>query len=80
MNVAGPPINKYDLLLLIREVYGLEVEIRRAEEPVNDRSLVMESFAEATGYAAPEWREMVRRMRDDPTPYDAWRSKGESAA
>ena len=69
--VGGPAISKYDLLRLIGEIYGLDVEIRRAEEPLIDRSLVSEAFRQATGYAAPSWREMIRAMFDDPTPYDA---------
>ncbi len=76
-HVAGEPISKYDLLMLVREVYGLDVEVRRAEEPVSDRSLVMSAFREATGYSAPPWSELIRRMHADPTPYGAWRSEGE---
>jgi dTDP-4-dehydrorhamnose reductase len=74
-HVASAPISKYDLLMLIRRIYGLEVEVRRSAEPVSDRSLVMEAFPRATGYAAPGWPEMIQRMCDDPTPYDEWRAR-----
>jgi len=69
--VGGAPISKYDLLRLIGEIYGLEIEIRRTEEPVIDRSLVSEALRRATGYEAPSWREMIRMTFEDPTPYDA---------
>lgn len=69
--VGGPPISKYDLLRLIAETYGLEIEIRRVEEPVIDRSLVTEAFRQATGYEAPSWREMIVQTYQDATPYNA---------
>ncbi|MCP4204946.1 MAG: SDR family oxidoreductase [bacterium] len=71
--VASEPISKYDLLMLVREIYDLDIDIRRAEEPISDRSLIMDSFAEATGFVAPSWREMISRMYEDPTPYQRWK-------
>lgn len=76
--VASAPISKYHLLLLIRRVYDLDIEVRRAVEPVCDRSLVMEAFSEATGYRAPTWEEMIQQMYQDHTPYGAWRSRPET--
>ena len=73
-HVASEPIAKYDLLELVRQTYGLETEIRKVEEPVSDRSLQMRSFTEAMGYRAPSWPEMILRMKEDPTPYETWRS------
>jgi dTDP-4-dehydrorhamnose reductase len=69
--VGGPTISKYDLLRLLAETYGLEVEIRPSDEPVVDRSLVTDAFEQATGYSAPRWREMILKTFHDPTPYDA---------
>lgn len=69
-HVASKPISKYDLLKLIRRVYGLSIEIEEVDKPVIDRSLVMRSFSDATGYRAPSWADMVRDMYRDPTPYD----------
>jgi dTDP-4-dehydrorhamnose reductase len=79
-HVAGEPIAKYDLLELVREIYGLDVEIRKVDEPVLDRSLEMGLFSAKTGYRAPAWPEMIRRMKEDPTPYDAWRSDEEEVS
>jgi len=69
-HVAAEAINKFDLLCLVREVYGLRVEIEPDESFVCDRSLDGSRFREATGIVAPSWPEMIRRMREDPTPYE----------
>lgn len=68
--VASSPISKYDLLKLIRDVYGLDIEIDRVTDPKIDRSLVMSSWTTATGYRSPDWETMIQEMHDDPTPYD----------
>jgi dTDP-4-dehydrorhamnose reductase len=68
-HVASQPINKYDLLLLVRRIFDLEVEIERDEQFACDRSLRMERFSRATGYVPPTWEAMIVEMRDDPTPY-----------
>lgn len=69
--VGGPPISKYDLLRLVVEIYGLDIEVRRTDEPRIDRSLVTDAFRQATGYQAPSWREMISKTFEDPTPYDS---------
>lgn len=68
--VASEPINKFDLLNLMRELWNLDVEIQREEEFSCDRSLTMERFANETGYRAPSWPEMVQEMGADVTSYD----------
>ena len=72
-NVAAAPINKFDLLTLVKQVYGLEVEIEPDEAFVCDRSLDGGRLRAETGFAPPAWPEMIERMRDDATPYDELR-------
>jgi dTDP-4-dehydrorhamnose reductase len=69
-HVAADPINKFDLLSLVREAYGLRVEIEPDETFACDRSLDGSRFRRETGIRAPSWPEMVGRLRADPTPYD----------
>jgi dTDP-4-dehydrorhamnose reductase len=69
-HVAAEAINKFDLLSLVREIYGLRVEIEPDESFICDRSLDGSRFREATGFVAPSWPEMIERMREDPTPYE----------
>jgi dTDP-4-dehydrorhamnose reductase len=67
--VASPPIDKFELLGLLRDAFRLQIDIQPDEEFVCDRSLRMDRFAEATGYRAPDWREMIATLAADPTPY-----------
>ncbi len=64
-HVASAAINKYDLLHLIAKQYNKAIEIIPSNELVIDRSLVASRFSDATGYVAPAWPELVRRMHAD---------------
>jgi dTDP-4-dehydrorhamnose reductase len=72
-HVSAEPINKFELLKLINEAYGAEIEIEPFEDFEIDRSLDSAKFRLETGFYPPSWREMIKRMADDPTPYDEWR-------
>ncbi len=61
-HVASAPIAKYDLLKLIADVYGKNIEIIPDDALATDRSLNAERFRDATGYVAPPWPELVKRM------------------
>lgn len=63
--VASPPITKYDLLCLIREVAGLVIGIEPDDRFKCDRSLDGSRFEKATGYIAPDWQRMVRSMVEE---------------
>lgn len=69
-HLAADPINKFDLLSLVRQSYGLEVEIEPDETFVCDRSLDGGRFREATGFAPRPWTEMIDQMVKDTTPYE----------
>ena len=61
-HVSAKPINKFDLLKLIADVYDKKINIDREERLIIDRSLDSTRFRVATGYVAPEWPELIRRM------------------
>lgn len=63
-HVASSAISKFELLGLIATAYARDVEVLPEDEPVIDRSLDGRRFEYATGYAAPSWPELVRRMRE----------------
>ncbi len=63
-HVASAPIAKLDLLRLIAEVYGKSIVIVPDDAVVINRSLNADRFRDATGYVAPPWPELVRRMYD----------------
>jgi len=61
-HVSAASIAKHDLLRLIAETYGREVEIVADDRVVVDRSLDSTRFRSATGYQAPAWPDLVRAM------------------
>ncbi len=61
-HVGAEPINKYDLLRLIAEVYGKSIDIIRDDGFEIDRSLDSSHFRRATGYIAPEWPALIKHM------------------
>ena len=61
-HVSAEPIAKFDLLKLVARQYGRSTEIVADERVVIDRSLDGSRFSSATGYVAPPWAELVRRM------------------
>lgn len=73
--VASDPINKYDLLCLVREAYGVDTAVEPSDDVAIDRSLDGGRFRAATGFVAPPWPDLVKEMADDPTPYDQWRNQ-----
>lgn len=64
-HVAAKPIAKFDLLTLIATVYGKTIEIVPDSSLVIDRSLDSTRFKLATGYVAPEWPELVKKMYEN---------------
>ncbi|HEY8560609.1 MAG TPA: SDR family oxidoreductase [Pyrinomonadaceae bacterium] len=72
-HVSSAPINKYELLKMIREAYRAEIEIEPFDDFRIDRSLDSTRFRQAVGFRPPSWREMIEKMAADRTPYDEWR-------
>lgn len=63
-HVAAEPVAKFDLLKLIAAAYEKRIEIDPDDRVVIDRSLNADRFREATGYVAPLWSELIRRMQE----------------
>lgn len=72
-HVSSEPINKFELLTLIKKAYQLDVEIERFEDFKIDRSLDSTKFRKETGFNPPDWNKLVEMMANDPTPYDFWK-------
>lgn len=72
-HISSEPINKFDLLGMVNEYYKAGIEIEADTEFKIDRSLDSTRFRQETGFRPLGWDEMVRRMADDPTPYDKWK-------
>lgn len=61
-HLSAEPINKFDLLKLIAEVYGKKIDVLPSDELVIDRSLVSNRFRQATGYQPPHWKKLIEHM------------------
>jgi dTDP-4-dehydrorhamnose reductase len=68
-HVAAEPINKFELLSLIKEQYRLKIEIEQDETFVCDRSLNAGRFWRKVEAAPPSWPTMIEEMSKDSTPY-----------
>ncbi len=71
-HVSSDAINKYDLLLVLRKYYGVEIEIERFDDFKIDRSLDSTKFREATRFKPRSWEAMIATMASDSTPYDSF--------
>ncbi len=63
-HVSAEPINKFELLKLVAQVYGKAIDIEPDDKLVIDRSLDSSRFRDITGYQPPAWPELVRRMHE----------------
>lgn len=63
-HVAAAPINKFDLLTLVAEIYGKNIQIDPDDAVQIDRSLDASRFRERTGFVADGWTDLVRQMHD----------------
>ena len=61
--VSSNPIDKYALLLLIRERFGLNIEIISDNSFICDRSLDSTRFRSQFNYTPPTWHAMVEELR-----------------
>jgi len=61
-HVAARPISKYDLLKLVADIYGKQIDIVPDGKLQIDRSLNGARFREAADYEAPQWDEMIKLM------------------
>lgn len=62
-HVSAQPISKLELLKFVARAYDKAIRIHPDDRVVIDRSLDSRRFTEATGYVAPDWPELVARMR-----------------
>jgi dTDP-4-dehydrorhamnose reductase len=64
-HVSSEAISKYDLLTLVAERYGKDIDIEPYDDFVQDRSLDSTIFRETTGYQPPSWDKLVEGMHSD---------------
>tara|TARA_B110000211_G_scaffold207936_1_gene244119 strand:- start:1366 stop:2235 length:870 start_codon:yes stop_codon:yes gene_type:complete len=62
-HVSADPINKYDLLNLVANIYGHNTEIIKDTDFKIDRSLDSSRFRAVTGFKPVPWHEMITTMK-----------------
>ncbi|MBI2785638.1 MAG: SDR family oxidoreductase [Legionella longbeachae] len=68
-HVAATPINKYELISLIAEIYKKKIKIVADQDLMIDRSLNAERFKAATAYVAPSWPQLLSLMHESKNLY-----------
>ena len=72
--VASKPINKYDLLVRLRDALGWkDIVISPDDDFRCDRSLAGGCFEAATGWHAPAWDDMIAGLAKEWAEYEHWR-------
>jgi len=74
-NVASDPISKFDLLVKVREVYGLDVQIIADSDFSTNKSLNATRYKEETGFVTRSWAELVNDMHEDYISTKYWEIK-----
>ena len=66
-NIASEPISKFDLLSLVKKIYGISITIEPDETVINNRSLNPSKFRKETNLEIPSWEYMIDQMHRDST-------------
>ena len=64
LNIGGPKISKYKLLLLISKVFKKKIFINKFSKLKIDRSLNSKKFRNLTGYKMKKWNKMLIELRN----------------
>jgi len=71
--ISSDPINKYDLLNMIKEALHLEINIDEYTGVFIDRSLNSTKLRAILKYQPPTWEEMIQRLSSEVEQYEEWR-------
>ena len=63
-HLSVDPISKYDLLMIVKDVYEKQIDIDTDDSIVINRSLDSTRFRQATGFSPKPWPELIRAMHD----------------
>ena len=63
-HVSSDPINEYDLLNLVAEIYSKNIEVIEDVEFIIDRSLGFSQFRGATGFSPRPWDDLILTMHE----------------
>lgn len=69
-HISAEPINKYNLLLLIRDKLNLNIDIERSDVPFCNRSLDSTAYRKITNFLPLYWENMIDQFVNDSKQYD----------
>jgi dTDP-4-dehydrorhamnose reductase len=72
-HLSSDPIDKFQLLEMVKDKAGLDIDIEPDDEFVIDRSLNSDRFKDATGFRPPSWEHLIDEIFTDPTDYRSFR-------
>ena len=73
-HVSSEPINKFDLLWLMKKAIGINTEIEAHDDFYCDRSLNSNKFRGLTGFKPPSWPKMIEDLALETPMYESWRN------
>ena len=65
MHIASDPINKFELLSKIAEIYKKNIEIEEDVNYFSNKSLNSDRFNNLVGFKPPGWDELILKMNKD---------------
>lgn len=68
-HLSVEPISKYDLLNIIKKIYGVNIDIKPADEFRIDRSLNSTLFRNKTNFVPESWTKLIEKMNDEYKKY-----------
>lgn len=68
-HLSAEPIDKYNLLLLIKSKYGINLDVIDSPDFIIDRSLNSDSLRELINFQPPAWPDLIEKMNYEFNKY-----------
>lgn len=70
--IVAEPISKHALLLLVKQKFGIDVDIEPYDGFCIDRSMRGGKFQSVTGYQSPSWPDLIQELANESHLYRSW--------
>ncbi len=64
-NISAKPITKYDLLILLNDVFETNINILNDENYISNKNLISDKFFNETRLKQPSWNNLVLDLKND---------------
>jgi dTDP-4-dehydrorhamnose reductase len=69
-NISSNPISKYDLLIMCKEYFDINVTIEMDSNYSSNKNLISDKFFKEIGIEKPVWTDLIRQLKADCLIYD----------